>query len=352
MVGNRSHMATIRDVAELAGVSTATVSRTLATPQQVSSEMRRKVLRAIRQSGYVPNLLARNLRRLESRTTLVLVPDIANPFFAEIIRGIEEVAHRNSYSVILGDTQRRARRERAYSEMLLSRQADGLILLTGRVPALLARKPHASPIVIACERIDGLVLPTVVIDNQRSARVATEHLIGLGHRRIGFITGPPGNVLTRDRLTGYRAALAAAAIPVDPALIIAGDFSVASGIAASRHLLGLASRPTALVASNDEMALGAVQAVKQAALRVPGDLSVVGFDDIRFAAVCDPPLTTISQPRQQIGRSAMTMLLARLGNPHADPEQIVLPTELVVRASTAPPGATVTPSRRPASVLP
>ncbi len=333
-------MATIKEVAVLAGTSTATVSRALAQPTHVSAVMYLKVQEAVRQTGYTPNLLARNLRRMESRSTLVLLPDIANPFFPEVVLGMEEVAHLKGYCVLLGDTKGAGQREQAYAEMLLSRQADGLIVLGGRVPELLMTKliskTGSLPIVIACERIRGVSLPTVLIDNVAAAFTATWHLIDLGHRRIGFITGPSGNVLTKDRLAGYRKALTAAHIPIDATLVAAGDFSIAAGITATTTLLALPTRPTALVASNDEMALGALHGAKRIGLRIPEDLSIVGFDDIRFSAVCDPPLTTISQPRQEIGRRAMNLLLEHLANPGSAPVEIVLEANLVVRSSTGP----------------
>lgn len=331
---------TMKEIARLAGTSTATVSRALSDPHLVSPQTLDRVMDAVRRAGYTPNLLARNLRRMESRAVVVIVPDIANPFFPEIVRGIEEVAHRSGYCVLLGDTQGQPHRERAYASMVLERRADGLIILSGRVPEplpeYLALRPDSVPIVMACEYVDDSDLPTVIIDNRRAAQTATEHLLTLGHRDIGFIAGPAGNVLTRDRLEGYRQALGAAGL-VAAEQVATGDFSIISGIRAAQDLLARRPRPTALVCSNDEMALGAIQFAKQSGLRVPHQLSVVGFDDIRFAAVSDPPLTTISQPREEIGRLAMDMLLGLLEKRPPERRHLVLTADLTQRTSTAAP---------------
>lgn len=334
---------TMKEIARLAGTSTATVSRALSDPHLVSPQTLDRVMDAVRRAGYTPNLLARNLRRMESRAVVVIVPDIANPFFPEIVRGIEEVAHRSGYCVLLGDTQGQPHRERAYASMVLERRADGLVILSGRVPEplpeYLALRPDSVPIVMACEYVDDSDLPTVIIDNRRAAQTATEHLLALGHREIGFIAGPAGNVLTRDRLEGYRQALGAAGLAAAEQ-VAAGDFSIISGIRAAQDLLARSPRPTALVCSNDEMALGAIQLAKRSGLRVPHHLSVVGFDDIRFAAVSDPPLTTISQPREDIGRHAMDMLLGLLEKRPPEPRHLVLTADLTQRTSTAAPSNT------------
>lgn len=338
--------ATLLDVARLAGVSTSTVSRALEKPKSVAEATRARVMEAVAACGYTPNIVARNLRKQETRLITILLADVTNPFFNEIVRGIEQVARETGYSVLLADSENDPGQENAYGSLLAAKRTDGMILLNGRMPAGLQLPAETSvdaPIVVACEYLPNLDLPTVQIDNIAAAREATGHLIGLGHRRIGFITGPVWNVLSRDRLYGYRGAILEAGFAFDEALVVNGDFSIRSGVAATGSLLALPTRPTAIFASNDEMAFGAIRAVRDAGLRVPEDISVVGFDDIRFAAYVDPPLTTIRQPGQAIGRCAMTNLVRILGGERVAERRMLLPTELVVRGSTAAP-ATASPA--------
>jgi len=295
---------------------------------------------AVAACGYRPNISARNLRRMETRQVTILIPDVTNPFFNEIVRGIERVAREHGYSVLLADTENLPVQETAYGNLLASRRTDGLILLNGRVPAGLLPATNAAkspPVVIACEYVTNSDLPTVQIDNIDAARKATEHLVGLGHRRIGFIAGPLWNVLSRDRIHGYRDALLDAGVPFDDSLIVAGNFSLASGVASAQTLLSMPNPPTAIFASNDEMAIGAIRAARDRGFMVPRDLSVMGFDDIRFAAFVDPPLTTVSQPGAEIGRTAMAMLLNILSGREIVQRRVLLPTHLELRASTAPP---------------
>jgi LacI family repressor for deo operon, udp, cdd, tsx, nupC, and nupG len=297
------------------------------------------VLDAVARCGYTGNISARNLRKMETRLVTILIPDVTNPFFNEIVRGIEQIAREHSYSVLLADTENLPGQETAYGNLLASRRTDGMILLNGRVPAGLLPQEQPSgkipPVVAACEYVTNVDLPTVQIDNIEAARTATQHLLDLGHRRIGFITGPLWNVLSRDRLHGYRDALLDAGLAFDDALVAQGNFSIASGVTAASQLLDLPDRPSAIFASNDEMAIGAIRAARDRGLRVPQDVSVMGFDDIRFAAFVDPPLTTVSQPGAEIGRVAMTLLLRILTGQPIDDRRILLPTHLVLRSSTA-----------------
>jgi len=329
-------------VARLAGVSTATVSRALEKPEAVAEETKRRVMDAVAACGYAPNISARNLRKQETRLVTILIPDVTNPFFNEIVRGIEQVARENNYSVLLADTENLPGQETAYGSLLAARRTDGMILLNGRVPAGLLPQGHAQgkipPIVVACEYVTNVDLPTVQIDNIDAARKATEHLIQLRHKRIGFITGPLWNVLSRDRLHGYRDALLDAGLLFEDRLVAQGNFSIASGVRAATQLLDLPQRPTAIFASNDEMAIGAIRAARDHGLGVPQDLSIMGFDDIRFAAFVDPPLTTVSQPGGEIGRTAMTLLLRIMAGQPVENRRILLPTHLEPRASTAKAG--------------
>ncbi|WP_417811632.1 LacI family DNA-binding transcriptional regulator [Thalassospira alkalitolerans] len=335
--------ATIEDVAEHAGVSIATVSRALHKPQVVSEKTREKVQTAIAVTGYTANVMARNLRLNRSGMILLLVPDIGNPFFSAILSGIEQGASKAGYNVLIGDTQNEPEREATYAAYLRSNQADGMILLNGRLPAPLANTPRGvtPPVVIACERIPGCNLPTVIIDNEKAAYIATRHLQEFGHTRIAHIAGPASNILTTDRAAGYQRALAEADIKTNSSLVYGADFSIEAGIKAARALLNDApNRPTAFFCASDGMAIGVIVAAKEIGLRVPEDISVVGFDDIYLAANYDPPLTTVRQPQRRLGEQAISLLLAGLDKtetqtvPTENP--VIVPTELIVRKSSGP----------------
>jgi LacI family transcriptional regulator, repressor for deo operon, udp, cdd, tsx, nupC, and nupG len=329
----------IRQVARLAGVSIATVSRALATPEKVSARTLKKVLAQVERSRYKPNLLARNFRSRRTYCVVVLVPNIANPFFAEVIRGIEQVAQRHGYAVLLGDTEGREDREAHYASLVETRQADGLIQLRARLPDAVLAEGNGIPIVNACECLDRAPCPKVRIDNISAARSMTDHLLSLGHRRIGVIQGPADSPLTRDRLKGHRAALRAAGIEYDQSLVATGDFSMTSGRRAATELFAAAAPPTAVFCFNDEMAMGAMQWLKNAGFAVPRDVSVAGFDDIEFASFTDPPLTTIEQPTRELGHRSMTLLLEILNGGKPAHAAQTLPTKLIVRNSTAAPAA-------------
>ncbi|BDG42999.1 LacI family DNA-binding transcriptional regulator [Saccharococcus caldoxylosilyticus] len=325
-------MVRISDVAKLANVSTATVSRVLSNSGNVTKETTEKVLEAIQKLNYQPNILARQLRKLETKTILVVVPDITNTFFSKVLRGIEHVAIENDYQVLLGDTGNNIERERGYLNILRQRKADGMILLTARLEShLLEEIASEFPVVLACEYLEGSTIPTVSIDNISSARKATEYLIHLGHRRIGFISGPLNVILSRDRLKGFRQAMAQHNIPIESFLVQEGDFSFKSGYNMMMKFLALDQPPTAVFASNDEMAIGAIKAIKSKGLRVPDDISVVGFDDIQFASIYEPALTTISQPMFEIGKKAMELLIKLINKDELKKSQYILEDQLVIR---------------------
>ncbi len=334
-----SRATSIRQVARQAGVSIATVSRALTTPDKVSDKTLKKVLAQVERSRYKPNLLARNFRSKRAYSVVVLVPNIANPFFAEIIRGIEQVAQQHGYAVLLGDTEGREDREAYYVGLVETRQADGLIQLHPRLPKA-ARGANGSldiPLVNACEYIEDAPCPRVGIDNVAAAREMTRYLLDLGHRRIGVVLGPDSSPLTSDRLRGYKLGLRAAKIAADDALIAQGDFTMRSGSAAAEQLFKARQPPTAVFCFNDEMALGAIRFLKGTGRSVPHDVSVVGFDDIEFASFCDPPLTTIEQPTREIGNKAMSLLFEMLNGAKPEASMHTLPIKLIVRDSAAPP---------------
>ncbi|WP_263862215.1 DNA-binding transcriptional regulator CytR [Vibrio panuliri] len=332
-------MATMKDVAQLAGVSTATVSRALMNPEKVSSATRKRVEDAVLEAGYSPNSLARNLRRNESKTIIAIVPDICDPYYTEIIRGIEDAAMEHGYIVLLGDSAQQKKRENSFVNLVFTKQADGMLLLGTDLPFDVSKpeQKNLPPMVMACEFAPELELPTVHIDNLTSAFEVVNYLTQLGHKRIAQISGPQDAALCQFRQQGYLQALRRAGISMNPSYSIHGNFSFEDGAKAVRQLLTLPEPPTAIFCHNDAMAIGAIQEAKRLGLRVPQDLSVVGFDDIQFAQYCDPPLTTISQPRYEIGRQAMLMMLEILRGHDVRTGSRLLETNLVVRKSAAPP---------------
>ncbi|MFD2174729.1 LacI family DNA-binding transcriptional regulator [Rhodobacter lacus] len=330
----------IRDVAQRAGVSTATVSRTLAHPDKVREDTRQKVMEAVEALGFVPNDRARVLRRQSSQTVILLVRDISNPFYLDVYKGVEEAAFDAGYKVLMGDARDDDERISHYIEAVRERHADGLILMIGRLPDRFGEDPaRLPPIVVASEAIRTIDVPTVKVDNVAAARAAVEHLIALGHRQICHIAGPLDEYLGEARLEGYRAALAAAGIGDDPGLVLAGDFSLGAGHDLVADLIARGGTFSAIFAASDQMAIGAITALRQRGLRVPEDISVVGFDDTLIASMVDPALTTIHQPRRDIGFAAMTMMIERLSGV-VTPTDRVFPTELIVRNSTRPLGRT------------
>ncbi|ADT85795.1 DNA-binding transcriptional regulator CytR [Vibrio sp. Vb2880] len=332
-------MATMKDVAQLAGVSTATVSRALMNPEKVSASTRKRVEEAVLEAGYSPNSLARNLRRNESKTIVAIVPDICDPYYTEIIRGIEDAAMEHGYLVLLGDSGQQKKRESSFVNLVFTKQADGMLLLGTDLPFDVSKpeQKNLPPMVMACEFAPELELPTVHIDNLTSAFEAVNYLTQMGHKRIAQIAGPEAAVLCQFRQQGYQQALRRAGISRNPTYSTIGDFTFESGAKAVRQLMALPEPPTAIFCHNDTMAIGAIQEAKRLGMRVPQDLSVVGFDDIQFAQYCDPPLTTISQPRYEIGRQAMLMMLELLRGHDVRAGSRLLDTQLVIRESAAPP---------------
>ncbi len=331
----------IKDIAERAGVSVATVSRALSGSSLVTDETRQRINALARELNYRPNVSARNLRTRRSMSVLLVVRDVGNPFYLEILKGVEATAREAGYAVLMGNTENDPDREVEYFNMLRDGHADGMILMTGKLPP---PEPGESadlshlPVVIALEMIEGSGFPHVQIDNVAAAEAAVDHLIALGHRRIAHIAGPLPEVMALHRRDGYRAAMKAAGLAVPEGYEVRGDYLLESGEACALDLFALPEPPTAIFAANDEMAYGAIHALRRLGREVPGDVSVVGFDDLYLSKAFYPPLTTVSQPRADIGRTAMSQLLNVLsdGDVAAEPA-IVLPTTLNIRGSTAPP---------------
>lgn len=326
-------MSNIREVAHAAGVSVATVSRALASPEKVSPSSLKKVKDAIDAVGYRPNLLARNFRAARSYAIVVLVPDITNPYFSQVIRAIEDRAQQKGYAVLLGDTRESSKREQEYVNRVETRLADGVIQL--RPQSMSASEQHI-PWVNACGCV-GTPGPSVRVDNIAATRTIVDHLLALGHRRVGIISGLADNPHTIDRLEGYRQSLEQAGIQFKAELVAEGDFTMWSGQNAAKQFFKLRERPTAICCMNDEMAIGAIQTLKAQGMNVPGDISVTGFDDISYAQYWDPGLTTIAQPAEDIGRLALDTLLRIIEGEDLTHQEIVLPTKFVLRDSTASP---------------
>lgn len=296
-------------------------------------------MQAIEKLAYTPNSAAKNLRTLRSGKLLVTVPDISNPFFSLILQGIEETAQREGYAVLLGDTQHDEQREERYASILKRKEADGLIFLGHRLPkeaaSLIQSTVGRAPVVNGCEFNPELGVPSVHIDNAKAASDAMDHLYGLGHRSIGIITGPLVSPLSRDRLRGATARAKKAKAEND-FIVMHGDFSIDSGHAAAGRLLSRREPPTAVFCFNDEMAIGVIEAARERGVRVPHELSIVGFDDIRFARYMYPPLTTVAQPMREIGERTVRLLLEILNGSTTPPVSVTLPHNLVIRGSTGP----------------
>ncbi|HEY8940698.1 MAG TPA: LacI family DNA-binding transcriptional regulator [Cellvibrio sp.] len=328
-------MSNIRDVARLAGVSVATVSRALSNPEKVSPESLDKVHKAIAEVGYRPNMLARNFRSARAYAVVVLVPDIANPFYSLFIRALEDRAHQKGYAVLLGDTRGTPERELEYIRRVETRLADGIVQLRPSSEKSQNNIPADVPCVNACgcEYTTG---PAIRIDNRGAAKSMVNYLISLGHKRIGVISGLKDNPHAIDRLEGYKEAIAEAGIPFEKDLIAEGDFTMWSGLNAAFQFCNMKNRPTAIFSMNDEMAIGAMQTLKNQGIRIPEDISVTGFDDIAYAKYSDPSLTTISQPAEEMGKMAMDMLLKVIEGEPLSQRECVLPTEFIIRKSTGP----------------
>lgn len=328
----------IKDIARAAGVSHSTVSRALADSPLITEATKARIQRLAAEMGYSPNAGARGLVMRRTCTVGVVVTTIADPFSAEVMEGIEDVAYAYGYAVLLAASQDDPEREVAAVEMLRSQRVAAVIVTSSRVGALHQERLGAAgvPVILLNSHSQQLSPNTlsVRVDDVHGGRLATEHLLALGHRRIAHVLGLAGHSPSRDRLEGYRAALAAADILPDPDLIVAGDGRLGGGEAALGRLMQVVPRPTAVFCYNDMTAIGLLRAARQAGLSVPRDLAVVGFDDIPFAAYTAPALTTIAQPKFEMGRRAMQMALSLMAGAAAACN-IILEGRLVVRESTA-----------------
>lgn len=333
-------MATLSDVAAEAGVSPTAVSRYLNNRIELPQATRDRIDAAIAKLDYRPNLLARRLSTGKAEAISLVTPDIANPFFAELAAAVERQAHERGYAVYISSTQGHADNEIDAIRRMADSHVDGLILTTNRVDdgtraALLADRGN---VVLLDEDIPGVSVPRIFVENEAGSYAATRHLIDMGHADIALIGGPPRLMSVTERLAGFSRAMEEAGLPIRPGWVVLGDYTREHGAAATSILLDSPSRPTAILACSDYIALGVGQAVRRQGLSIPEDLSLVGFDDMAFAELVHPALTTIRQPVGEMGRLAVTYLLALLeGQTPAPPPETRLPVELIARQSVAPP---------------
>jgi LacI family transcriptional regulator len=341
--GERAALArvTVRQVALRAGVSTATVSRALAGFSHVADDLRQRVLDAARALDYRPNRAARSLRSRRSLTVGVLVPDVQNPFFTGILRGLEAVLEGDGFTFLLGNSDGRPERERLYIDTMRDEGVAGFIVVPthGDLEPYRLLQSRGVPIVTIDRSAPGLKADQVTVTNREGVRGAVHHLVALGHRRIGFIGGPARVDVARERAAGYEQAMGEHHIDVDPTLVQPGDFQQTGGYRGMQALLETAERPTAVFVANNLMTLGALQALHEHDVRIPHQVALIGFDDMPWATSLQPPLTAVAQPTNEIGVAAAQLLVARLRDPDRPFRRVVLETQLIVRGSCGAPSA-------------
>lgn len=329
-------MAKIKDVADRAGVSVATVSRVLNHNPNVKLRLRKRVEDVIAELGYFPSGIARNMRNQSARVIGLIITDIQNPFFTSLVRAVEDVAYENRYKVLLCNSDEDPEKEQSYCTVLSEERVAGAIVIPTISKGCDALNRLKVPVVFADRRVDDTKSDSVTIDNVAGAYQATMHLIQLCHSRIGLISAPTHVSVGFERNMGYENALREAGIPIRKELIRTGNFMEDGGYKATCELLSLHDRPTAIFAVNNLMTQGALKAIHEFGLRIPLDISLVGFDDMPWFLLLVPPLTAVRQPTYEIGRLAAELLLGRINGENCSPPQaIVLKPELIIRGSTA-----------------
>lgn len=326
-------MANVKDVAKLAQVSTATVSRVISNKDKVKKETREKVLKAIEVLDYHPNNLGRQLRTMKTMTILVLVPDITNTFFSKILRKIEATAIKNGYEVLLGDTQNKPADK--YFSYFYEKKVDGIISLTSYFDInTLKTLSEQCPIVLACENIEGISMPSVTINNILGAETMTRYLIEKGHKDIAYISGPLNGILGKYRMKGFKREMFKNKLKVNDDWIFEGDFTIQSGYDIGMKIIQLDTLPSAIFAANDEMAIGIIKVLTKHGIRVPNDISIVGFDNIVLSEIITPELTTYAQPVEEIGNQAIRKLLDLIENKALKEMDTLLEGTVLERQST------------------
>lgn len=329
-------MPTIKDVAKEAGVSIASVSKVLNNPDCGSIEMRAKVMAAIRKLGYQPSNIARSMVKGKTNLIALVIPDVRNQFFTLVARGVEDVASKHDYRVMLCNTDEDPAKERKYIDVFRGKIVDGFIISvasdTDRYLSKINMK--ALPFVFIDRVCEGIPADAIILDNKGGAYKAINYLLGLGHRRIGLITGKQDTLPGRERLHGYLKAYKNLGIEYSTQIIKDGGFTIEGGYKATKALLALKDRPSAIFVTNNAMTIGCLKALAQAGIRVPEDISVVGFDDPEWAEFFTPPLTMVNQPTYTMGVLAGEMLFQRiLGKIPPERQEVILKSELVIRKS-------------------
>ncbi|MGL6173530.1 MAG: LacI family DNA-binding transcriptional regulator [Cellulosilyticaceae bacterium] len=328
-------MATIKDVAKLAGVSVATVSRVLNSEENVKAETKQKVKEAIETLHYSPNLLGRNLRRLQTRSVLVLLPTLSNPFYAGVIKGLKNRAEEMGYQIMIGVTDSEEEIEKRSIKMLTNRLVDGVILFSPRLNvSLLNKVAKQYPIVQCSEYVEESHTSKVTIDNEKAAYEATQYLMELGHRKIALLSNNKGFTSAKLREEGYRRALRQQNVSIQEDWIRYTEYSYLGGQKACIELLALENPPTAIFAIADSMAVGVVRQLIERGIKVGEDIDVIGFDDTSVTKIYTPTITTISQPRFEMGKAAMQLLISKIENINNPDECLILPHQLKIREST------------------
>jgi LacI family transcriptional regulator len=326
---------TIKDVAELAKVHPSTVSRVINGDSRISEKTKNKVLLIIKKLGYTPNAIARGLKTKRTYTLGMLIPDITNPFFAELARGVEDAASKNSFNIILCNTDDKLKKERTYLEILREKRVDGLILGTSHIrdKSILELEKKKFPYILISRNVERLNKNCIIIDDLVGGMMATEYLIKLGHHRIAHISGPLKTRSGLNRLKGYQLALKKFKIEYNDELVGEGDFRIRGGYQVMKRFLKLTKPPTAIFAANDLLALGAMQAIQKKNFYIPEDFSIIGFNDIELASFVYPSLTTIRQPILEMGNLAVKMLLNIIIDGEFNQKRVILQPKLIIRGS-------------------
>ncbi|WP_118782520.1 substrate-binding domain-containing protein [Haemophilus haemolyticus] len=327
-------MATMKDIARLAQVSTSTVSHVINGSRFVSDEIREKVMRIVAELNYTPSAVARSLKVRETKTIGLLVTATNNPFFAEVMAGVEQYCQQHQYNLIIATTGGDAKRLQQNLQTLMHKQVDGLLLMCGDSRFQADMELTVSlPLVVMDWWFTELNADKILENSELGGYLATKALIDAGHRKIGIITGNLKKSVAQNRLQGYKNALSEAKIALNPHWIVESHFDFEGGVLGIQSLLAQSSRPTAVFCCSDTIAVGAYQAIQQQGLRIPQDLSIMGYDDIELARYLSPPLSTICQPKAELGKLAVEALLQRIKNPNENYRTLVLEPTCVLRES-------------------
>ncbi len=332
-------MATIRDIAKLAGVSKTTVARALNNEGYVREETRKKIEKAVKELNYTPNHIAKVMRTNKSATIGIFIPDYANPFYSELFKGIEEVTRKAGYMNLVCQTAEQSDVELFYIKELLKRQIDGIIYCTynesNEGQKYLQKISKRTPIVCMDPVFRDLGLSCVVSDGYNGTKMAVNKLIETGSKKIAYIKGPKAHAVTKERFQGYRDALIEAGIPVNDDYIYESlDFKMSSGSKAADYFLTLDEKPDAVIAATDVLSIGALKQFRSRNVKIPSEIRVVGFDNIPLTSLVEPSLTTVAQPISQLGMTAAQLLIQKINNNNLPEQQIVLECSLVERGST------------------